>query len=89
MNQTKQSIILLLYAIFFFANTYCIAYFLACCGVVFREGGKTPPAGSPLYWGCPRGDRCEFAHGEECLPIHIMLGCLLACIISLFIMPIS
>ena len=23
-----------------------------------------PPEGSPAWWGCPRGDRCEFAHGE-------------------------
>jgi len=29
-----------------------------------RENGP-PPKGSPMDWGCPRGPRCEFAHGEE------------------------
>ena len=28
-----------------------------------RKSGK-PPAGAPLSWGCPKGARCEFAHGE-------------------------
>ena len=23
------------------------------------------PEGAPAWWGCPRGRRCEFAHGEE------------------------
>jgi hypothetical protein len=27
-----------------------------------REEG-TPPADAPKSWGCPRGDRCDFAHG--------------------------
>mmetsp|Transcript_22894 Transcript_22894/g.33454 ORF Transcript_22894/g.33454 Transcript_22894/m.33454 type:complete len:618 (+) Transcript_22894:43-1896(+) len=29
-----------------------------------REEGE-PPANSPTWWGCPRGERCEFAHGES------------------------
>lgn len=24
-----------------------------------------PPKGAPLFWGCPRGPKCEFAHGED------------------------
>ena len=28
-----------------------------------RKSGK-PPIGAPLSWGCPKGSRCEFAHGE-------------------------
>jgi hypothetical protein len=27
-----------------------------------------PPKGAPVWWGCPRGPRCEFAHGESELP---------------------
>lgn len=27
--------------------------------------GADPPPGSPDWWGCPRGARCEFAHGEN------------------------
>jgi hypothetical protein len=30
-----------------------------------REGGTKPPADAPNDWGCPRGQYCEFAHGEE------------------------
>lgn len=26
---------------------------------------RTPPPGAPAFWGCPRGARCEFAHGED------------------------
>lgn len=29
-----------------------------------RERGKVPN-GAPMDWGCPRGSRCEFAHGES------------------------
>jgi len=25
---------------------------------------KHPPVGAPAHWGCPRGARCEWAHGE-------------------------
>lgn len=25
---------------------------------------RAAPPGAPLHWGCPRGARCEFAHGE-------------------------
>ena len=28
-----------------------------------RRDGK-PPAGAPMSWGCPRGAKCQFAHGE-------------------------
>ena len=28
-----------------------------------RKSGKPPP-GAPVAWGCPKGARCEFAHGE-------------------------
>ena len=30
-----------------------------------RADGKDAPKGSPAWWGCPRGPRCEFAHGED------------------------
>jgi hypothetical protein len=26
---------------------------------------KDAPSGAPVHWGCPRGARCEFAHGED------------------------
>eukprot|EP01034_Spumella_vulgaris_P029033 gene29033-36013_t len=26
---------------------------------------KDAPVGAPVHWGCPRGARCEFAHGED------------------------
>ena len=26
---------------------------------------REAPEGAPAHWGCPRGRRCEFAHGEE------------------------
>ena len=26
---------------------------------------RDPPASAPVHWGCPRGPRCEYAHGEE------------------------
>jgi Silencing defective 2 N-terminal ubiquitin domain len=26
---------------------------------------RNPPAGAPLHWGCSRGAKCSFAHGEE------------------------
>jgi hypothetical protein len=29
-----------------------------------REEG-TPPMNAPASWGCPRGERCDFAHGED------------------------
>lgn len=29
-----------------------------------RERGNVPE-GVPIHWGCPRGSRCEFAHGES------------------------
>ena len=30
-----------------------------------RQDGAFVPDGAPIDWGCPRGQRCEFAHGEE------------------------
>ena len=32
-----------------------------------REDGKQPPAkhANNIHWGCPRGPRCDFAHGED------------------------
>jgi len=32
--------------------------------VAARAGGQTPPAGAPAWWGCSRGPRCKYAHGE-------------------------
>lgn len=32
-----------------------------------RKNGKAP-SGAPIWWGCPRGPRCEYAHGETELP---------------------
>eukprot|EP01033_Poteriospumella_lacustris_P001217 gene1217-883_t len=26
---------------------------------------RAAPPGAPAFWGCPRGARCEFAHGED------------------------
>lgn len=26
---------------------------------------RSAPTGAPNHWGCPRGARCEYAHGEE------------------------
>lgn len=26
---------------------------------------RSPPEGAPSWWGCPRGQRCTFAHGED------------------------
>eukprot|EP01041_Mallomonas_annulata_P008226 gene8226-16914_t len=25
---------------------------------------RDPPSSAPVHWGCPRGSRCEYAHGE-------------------------
>jgi hypothetical protein len=30
-----------------------------------RENGSTAPPNAPSWWGCPRGRKCQFAHGEE------------------------
>lgn len=30
-----------------------------------REGGRKAPADAPSWWGCPRGPKCDFAHGED------------------------
>jgi hypothetical protein len=30
-----------------------------------RAEGQNAPRRAPAWWGCPRGPRCEFAHGEE------------------------
>src|SRR3546814_11847874 len=35
-----------------------------CQNWVEARQRRTPPAGAPPHWGCPRGPRCEFAHGE-------------------------
>ena len=32
--------------------------------VAARSGGRRPPPTAPLHWGCPKGPRCTFAHGE-------------------------
>ena len=34
-----------------------------------RANGRKPPASAPRYWGCPRGPRCDYAHGEESVSI--------------------
>lgn len=36
-----------------------------CQDWVQARENSSPPVGSPVWWGCPRGSRCEFAHGEE------------------------
>ena len=36
-----------------------------------RANGRNPPAGAPRYWGCPRGPRCDYAHGEESVFIFL------------------
>lgn len=38
-------------------------YFL--CTALHRAEGQDVPRRAPAWWGCPRGPRCEFAHGEE------------------------
>ena len=30
-----------------------------------RNGKRRPPDGAPRWWGCPNGQFCRFAHGEE------------------------
>lgn len=30
-----------------------------------HEKGRFVPPSAPAWWGCPRGNRCDFAHGEE------------------------
>lgn len=30
-----------------------------------REGSEKPPKNATNHWGCPRGARCDFAHGES------------------------
>lgn len=32
---------------------------------VIRADGQNVPRRAPVWWGCPRGPRCEFAHGED------------------------
>jgi hypothetical protein len=29
---------------------------------------RNAPKGAPVWWGCPRGPRCDYAHGESELP---------------------
>jgi hypothetical protein len=30
-----------------------------------NPNGRGAPEGAPIHWGCPRGRRCAFAHGED------------------------
>lgn len=43
------------------------------------RSGRGPPAGAPRWWGCPRGPRCEFAHGDEELRSEARLEAAAAC----------
>lgn len=36
-----------------------------CIDWLRARENRLPPAGAPASWGCPRGRRCEFAHGED------------------------
>lgn len=36
-----------------------------CIDYVKARTNKKAPEGAPAHWGCPRGRRCEFAHGDE------------------------
>ena len=35
-----------------------------CMDWVRARKDRKSPEGAPVWWGCPRGRRCEFAHGE-------------------------
>lgn len=35
-----------------------------CLDWIRARKEKEAPAGAPVHWGCPRGHRCEYAHGE-------------------------
>jgi hypothetical protein len=32
--------------------------------VAAHEGNRKTPEHAPVWWGCPRGNRCDYAHGE-------------------------
>ena len=36
-----------------------------CMDWVRARSDRKAPEGAPAHWGCPRGRRCEFAHGDE------------------------
>ena len=36
-----------------------------CMDWVRAREERKAPEGAPAHWGCPRGRRCEFAHGDE------------------------
>ena len=36
-----------------------------CLDWLRAREGRVAPDGAPPHWGCPRGRRCDFAHGEE------------------------
>jgi Silencing defective 2 N-terminal ubiquitin domain len=36
-----------------------------CMDWIRARKDRKAPEGAPAYWGCPRGRRCEFAHGDE------------------------
>ena len=35
-----------------------------CSDWLHARENRSAPEGAPIWWGCPRGRRCEFAHGE-------------------------
>ncbi|CAK5163137.1 unnamed protein product [Aphanomyces euteiches] len=37
---------------------------IMCISWTQARARATPPEGAPLWWGCPRGENCNFAHGE-------------------------
>lgn len=41
----------------------CTSLNLSCHGI--RADGQDVPRNAPIWWGCPRGPGCEFAHGED------------------------
>jgi hypothetical protein len=40
-----------------------------CIDWLSARAGVDPPPGSPEWWGCPRGRRCQFAHGMMTCPM--------------------
>lgn len=36
-----------------------------CMDWIRARKDRKCPVGAPVWWGCPRGQKCEFAHGDE------------------------
>lgn len=43
----------------------CFNLFQICVHWLKARQDRDPPEGAPVWWGCPRGKDCNFAHGEK------------------------